>query len=197
MLARFLRHAALLGVSAVAAQCLLVAAPISDVQTPYLIGDTREGPVTLTVSHWYDGSLNNPLIVTLKIVAEGVDSNAPAHYPNEMDAVYFNGNFLGYLAGQGFYASGYSILSGAGAYGAPVSELSTSIFAVNPAWVRAGANLIDVVVDPRGWIMEWEVSELMLATRDVPTEAPEPASMALTVIGLVVAGAVRRRIRRV
>lgn len=195
MLARFLRRAALLGASAFIAQCLLVAAPIADTQTPYLIGDTREGPVTLTVSHWYNGSLDNPLIVTLKIVAEGVDSNASAPYPNETDAVYFNGNFLGYLTGQGFYFSGYAVLPGAGAHGAPVSGLSTSIFAINPAWVRVGANLVDVVVDPHGWIMEWEVSELALATRDIPTEAPEPASVALAAAGLCVVGALRR-IRR-
>src|SRR6266542_1070760 len=125
----------------------------------FQIGDTRTGPVTLDWNHFYDGSQAPEDTVTLEIVAEGIDSNGPNGL-EEDDQVFFNGTLLGLLTHQLFYSADFNIKAGQGALGFPDTELSTSVFNVNPGLLQVGNNLVQIVVDPANWIMEAETSSL-------------------------------------
>jgi len=66
----------------------------------------------------------------LSLYAWDVDEQGSPDIPGcpERDAVYFNGHFVGYLTGA-------------------TDVWSTSIFNVDPAWVRQGNNLVEVHID--------------------------------------------------
>ncbi len=146
---------------------LAVALPVAGqagyVETVYVfqIGDTREGPVTLSWNHFYDGSAFPELGASLTIIAEGIDTG-------EDDLVYFNGHFLGQLVQQSFYNASFDINPGPGALGFPLTALTTSFFTLDPSWLLVGNNLVEIVVDPANWIMEAEISTLAVCQIPIP-----------------------------
>lgn len=107
---------------------------------------------------------------TLSIVAEGIDSPGPGG--GELDAVMFNGVFIGDLKQQGFYSPLFNLCIATtitGPCSLPgITGLTNSVFLVN---ALPGANTVEVVVDPTNWVDQIDVSIL------APT--PEPVSMLL------------------
>ncbi len=143
----------------------------------YTVLDGRlPGPPSAVWTHTFDGSVSPITSVTLTIVAEGVDDG-------EQDPVYFEGHFLGYLQNQGFYYSGWDMQPGPGALGYPQTELTTTVFSLDPSWIE-GLTSASVEVD-NYWIMEVETSTL--------TIIPEPTTLSLLALGGL---AVMRRRRR-
>jgi hypothetical protein len=189
MMKRFLPAAALaLGLATPAAASLFV-----DSVDVYQIGDTRPGPGldTLSWNHFYDG-LGTPTFASLTIVAEGVDEDQNDPFFRENDQVYLNGTLLGLLDDQNFYYSFFDINPGPGALGNGQTELSTTVFVLNPALLVAGNNLVQIVVDPESWIMEAETSTLVVDRID---RTPEPSTLFLVAAGLLGLVSARRRKR--
>jgi hypothetical protein len=183
MMKRFLPAAALaLGLATPAAASLFV-----DPVDVFQIGNTLGGPVTLSWNHFYDG-FGTPTFASLTVVAEGVDEDQNNPSFRENDQVYINGTLLGLLDDQNFYYNLFDIHPGPGALGFPQTELSTTVFLLNPALLVAGNNLIEVVVDPGHWIVEVETSRLEVE------RTPEPSTLFLVGAGLLgLASALRRR----
>ncbi|MCU7796319.1 MAG: PEP-CTERM sorting domain-containing protein [Candidatus Thiodiazotropha sp. (ex Myrtea spinifera)] len=149
-----------------------VNATFIDAVDVYTVGTST----TINWQHYYDGSESPEASATLAIVAEGVDAPGPGG--GENDRVFFNGVLLGELDQQPFYYSGFGINPGPGALGAPRTELTTSIFYLNPAWLLTGWNSISVIIDPANWIMEVETSTLTV------NSVPEPSPLLLMIAGL-------------
>ena len=114
---------------------------------------------------------------TLSIIAEGIDSPGPGG--GELDAVLFNGVFIGDLTQQGFYSPLYNLCIATAITGPcslpGITGLTTSVFLVN---ALPGANTVEVDVDPTNWVNQVDVSTL--------ASTPEPVSMFL--FGTGVAG---------
>lgn len=128
---------------------------------------------------------------TLSIVAEGVDNNGPNGLA-EIDQVLFNGVFIGDLTPQGFYSPLFNLCVATAITGpcgltlpgvGPITGLSTSTFTVN---ALAGANTVEVIVDPTNWVDEIDTSNL--------SSVPEPASISMVCVGAVVLLLGRRRL---
>lgn len=130
------------------------------------------GPPSAVWNHTFDGSVNPITEVLLTIVAEGVDGPGQG-LDGEQDAVYFEGHFLGYLQDQGFYYEGLDIKAGPGALGEPKTELTTSVFNLDPSWI-SGLTTASVQVEAK-WIVEVETSTL--------TVVPEPGTILLLGLG--------------
>lgn len=136
------------------------------------------GPPTTQWQHTYDVSTDPIADATLTIVAEGVDSDS------EIDPVWFNGHFLGNLDQQDFTNyNTYDINPGPGALGYPHTELTTTVFTLDPSWITA-LNTVSVQV-AASWIVEIETSTLTI------THIPEPGTILL--LGLGGLGLVRGR----
>lgn len=145
----------------------------------YDVLDARlAGPPTAQWQHTCDISADLIESATLTIVAEGVDSDG------ETDPVWFNGHFLGNLDQQGFSNHlNYDLKPGPGALGYPDTELSTTVFTLDPSWIDT---LNDVIVQVGlVWIVEVETSTLTVTT------IPEPGTILL--LGLGFMGLVRNR----
>lgn len=143
--------------------------------------------VTLSWNHTYDGSASPEAEAFLTIIAEGIDDDGASLV--ETDLVYFNGNLLGELTKQNFYNPGFQIKPGPGALGSPLTELTTSIFTLDLAWLNVGNNLVNVVIDPSNWIMEVETSTLSV------TPVPEPGTIILLGSGLIGLVFARRKMK--
>lgn len=135
------------------------------------------GPPTAQWQHTYDISAGLIESATLTIVAEGVDS------PSEIDPVWFNGRLLGDLEQQGFSYPNYNIKPGPGALGYPQTEMTTTVFTLDPSWIDT-LNNVSVQVGPN-WIVEVETSTLTVTT------IPEPGTILL--LGLGFMGLLRNR----
>ena len=135
------------------------------------------GPPAAQWRHTYDTSPLPIDTATLTIVAEGVDS------PDEFDPVWFEGNFLGNLNQQGFVNDTYDINPGPGAIGFPVTELTTTVFDLDPSWITAMTTVTVKVAAI--WIVEIETSTLTV------THIPEPTTVLL--LGLGGLGLLRHR----
>jgi 3D (Asp-Asp-Asp) domain-containing protein len=126
---------------------------------------------TISWTHTYDGSVDPIGWATLTIVADDIDG------PDEQDAVYFDGHFLGYLNNQGYY-SNWGYTPGPGAVGN--SSLTTTVFQLDPTWIEL-TNPASVMVES-GWGAEIETSTLTVGspgcTIDVPyfNQCDEPWS---------------------
>ncbi len=161
-----------------------------DSQNIYQIGNTTNGPVTLSWNHFYDGSASPAADASLTIVAEGIDFAFTGLQEN--DRVFFNGHLLGELTQQNFYFGGFDIQAGPGALGAPTTALTTSIFAIDLSWLMLGNNHVEIEVDPQTWIMEAETSKLTVNAAPVP----EPSTMLLLGSGLLGIGFYRRKSKK-
>lgn len=129
------------------------------------------GPPKAQWRHTCDIPLDLIDSATLTIVAEGVDS------PSEIDLVRFNGRLLGNLNQQDFEYIGYEILPGPGALGEPQTELTTTVFELDPSLI---GKFNDVSVQVAlTWILEVETSTLAV------TVIPEPATVLLLGLGSV------------
>ncbi|MHC4741826.1 MAG: PEP-CTERM sorting domain-containing protein [Planctomycetota bacterium] len=139
------------------------------------------GPPVAQWQHNCDISADLIDSATLTIVAEGVDS------PDELDPVWFNGHFLGNLDQQGFEYDGYDILAGPGALGHPQTELTTTVFTLEPSWIET-LNDVSVQVGTI-WIVEVETSTLAV------TVIPEPGTIFLLGLGSIYLAKNRRFLR--
>jgi hypothetical protein len=113
---------------------------------------------------------------TLSIIAEGIDSPGPG--AGEVDAVLFNGVFVGDLTQQGFYSPASNLCIATAITGpcalSGTTALTTSTFSVN---ALAGANTVTVDVDPSNWVDQIDVGTLT-------STAPEPSSISLLGLGI-------------
>jgi len=111
----------------------------------------------------------------LSIIAEGIDSPGPGS--GELDAVLFNGVFIGDLTQQGFYSPLFNLCVATAMTGPcalnGITGLTTSVFTVN---ALPGINTLEVDVDAGNWVNEVDVSTL--------TTVPEPGSFTLLGLGL-------------
>ncbi|HEV3333274.1 MAG TPA: PEP-CTERM sorting domain-containing protein [Bryobacteraceae bacterium] len=183
--------------------CLIAAAlalPASaDIANVYTIGSNPAGEALdpagnnvggIPVITWTNNVASAGL-ATLSIIAEGIDNNGPGGLA-EIDAVKFNGVFIGDLTPQGFYSNFFNLCVATAitgpcglnsATGAPITGLSTSNFTVN---ALAGANTLEVDVASGNWVDEIDKSTLT-------SSVPEPSSAAF--LGLLTGAVflVRRR----
>jgi hypothetical protein len=174
---------------ALAVVALGLALPASaDVINIYKVGasagtvalDPLNNPIgSLPVISWTD-TLSGPISGSyfLSILAEGVDGGPDAPAGGEHDSVFVNGTFIGMLTQQGFYSPLFNLQPGPGALAGITGE-TLSTFDVS-AFLVGGLNTFSVVVDPGNWINEIEVATLTLV--------PEPGTLALLGLGLVVLG---------
>ena len=88
----------------------------------------NDNPVTPIEFNIVVPSLPSFTTAQLSLYAYDVDEQGVPGYQPEMDEVYFNGNLAGTLTGW-------------------TDTWSTSVFNINPAWVRQGNNLVEVHVN--------------------------------------------------
>jgi hypothetical protein len=157
-----------------------------DVKPVYQVGDTRTGPVTLSYTHDFDGSVWPIGQVRLTIEAEGVDADTTGL--GEDDRVYFNGVYLGNLRQQPFYSPLFDLQAGPGVKGGNFTALTISQFMIDPALLQLGMNLVEVVVDPSNYIMELETSKLQ-----VFSSVPEPSTWMMSAAGVALAAFLRKK----
>lgn len=123
-------------------------------------------------------------LAVLSITAEGIDSPGPG--AGEVDVVKFNGVVIGDLTQQGFYSPLFNLCIATAITGPcflpGITALTTSTFLVN---ALAGANTVEVDVDPTRWVDQIDVGKL--------SSVPEPATLGLLGLGLAAAGFARRR----
>jgi len=159
--------------------------PAGDARDP--AGNNIGGVPTIT---WIN-SVSQAGPALLSIVAEGIDNNGPDGLA-EIDQVLFNGSFIGDLTPQGFYSPLFNLCVATAITGpcaltipgvGPVTGLSTSTFTVN---ALAGANTVEVIVDPSNFVNEIDTSSL--------TSVPEPGTISLICLGAVAVLLGRRRL---
>lgn len=147
----------------------------------YAIGE----PVSWT--HTFDFSEIPPLWATLTIVADDVDGPFDTGDDGENDAVYLNGNLLGYLTQLPAY-SNWDYFSGPGN---PDQPLTTTEFNIAPALLDWSMP-ISVSVEAF-WGVEIETSTLTVRGGVPPI--PEASTILLFGAGLLGLGALRLRKR--